>query len=76
MTSSDAVHPNVVELRRELVFDGGSWRYLLIIVTDLSLDPADPEHSRGAITDMVKTVTQHLKATGASGYNTLTIRNP
>lgn len=76
MTTADAVHPHVIELRRELEYDGGTWRYLMIIVTDLSLDPGDPAHSRGAISDMVKTVSRHLKETGASGYNSLTIRNP
>lgn len=72
----EAAHPNVLEIRRELSYDGGTWRYLLVIVTDIPLDPKHPDHKATAVTDMVSTVTKQLRRDGAAGYHSMIVRNP
>lgn len=66
-------HPNVTAVQREMVFVGGKWSYILVIVTDLPLDPGDPDHDGKKINEMVTAVTkaQSQKA----GYHSLVLRN-
>lgn len=68
-------HPNVVETRRELALDQNRWRYILVVLTDLSLDPGDPAHSAEAVDQMVRTVNAAATKAGV-GYDVLSLRNP
>lgn len=68
-------HPHVVETRRELALDQNRWRYILVVVTDLSLDPGDPTHSAKELDQMVRAVNAAASKAGV-GYDVLSIRNP
>jgi len=68
-------HPNVMETRRELTLDQNRWRYILVVLTDLSLDPGDPAYSSKAVDQMVLAINAAAAKAGV-GYDVLTIRNP
>jgi|GEM_PF-5982288 len=67
-------HANVLGVQRELSFENGKWRYGLVVITDLSLDPASAAHSSADIDLMVRAVVAAARAAGA-GYDVMTIRN-
>lgn len=68
-------HPHVIETRRELALDQNRWRYILVVLTDLSLDPGDPTHSAKELDQMVRAVNAAASKAGV-GYDVLSIRNP
>ncbi|MEQ8604113.1 MAG: hypothetical protein RIB45_12415 [Marivibrio sp.] len=68
-------HPNVMGMRRELALDQNRWRYILVVLTDLSLDPGDPAHSAKDLDQMVRAVNAAATKAGV-GYDVLSIRNP
>jgi hypothetical protein len=68
-------HPHVADVRRELVYENGRWRHLLIVVTDLSLDPAAPDHDAKTLNEVIQAVANHAM-TGKSGYHGIVVRNP
>ncbi|MCR9219971.1 MAG: hypothetical protein NXI21_07065 [Alphaproteobacteria bacterium] len=67
-------HPNVLSVQRELSLDQNRWRYGLVIVTDLSLDPGDPAHSPVKLDEMVRAVIAAARQASV-GYDVLTLRN-
>jgi hypothetical protein len=68
-------HPHVLAVRHELSFEQNKWRYGLVIITDLPLDPKHPSHDTGEIDAVVRAVVAGARKSGA-GYDVLTIRNP
>lgn len=68
-------HPHIAEVRREIVYDGGRWRHMLVVVTDLSLDPSAPDHDANALNEIIQTVANSAMETN-SGYHGITVRNP
>ncbi|MBP5855564.1 hypothetical protein KAJ83_00975 [Marivibrio halodurans] len=67
-------HPNAVAVRHELDFDAGKWRYCLIVVTDLPLNPKHPDHKTSEIDGLVRAVVASAQSAGI-GYDVLSIRN-
>ncbi len=68
-------HPHIAEVRRELVYENSRWRHLLIVVTDLSLDPGAPDHDAKTLNDVIQIVANAAIA-GNSGYHGIVVRNP
>jgi hypothetical protein len=68
-------HPHIAEVRREIVYDGGRWRHMLVVVTDLSLDPAAPDHDAKALNDVIQAVANSA-IENQSGYHGIVVRNP
>lgn len=71
----DVDHPNIVDVRRELTLQDGTWKYVMVVVTDLPLDPNHPDHNTKDIDGVTQAVMKAVRKTRA-GYNILTIRNP
>lgn len=67
-------HPNAVAVRHELDYDGGKWRYCLIVVTDIPLNPKHPDHKASEIDGLVRAVVAATQSAGI-GYDVLSIRN-
>lgn len=67
-------HPNVAEVCHELTFEDGKWRYSLIVLTDLPLNPKAPDHDTTVIDTMVRAVVAAARANNV-GYDKLCIRN-
>jgi hypothetical protein len=75
-TAMEAIaHPHIAEVRRELVYEGGNWKHLLIIVTDLNLDPAAPGHDSKILNEIIQMVAS-AAITAKTGYHALVVRNP
>lgn len=68
-------HPNFVSARRELTLENGTWRYVMVVFTDLPLDPNDPGHDPKNIDSLTQAVMKAARK-NRGGYNVLTIRNP
>ncbi len=68
-------HPHVLEVRRELHYDNGNWRHILVVITDLPLDPQQEGHDPKGLNDVIQHVANEaLKA--RNGYNSIAVRNP
>ncbi len=67
-------HPNVVRLERELEWGPGGWAHILVIVTNLSMDPHAPNHDPKALHAMTDAVSTAMRETG-QGYNRIVIRS-
>lgn len=68
-------HPHIAEVRRELVYEGGKWKHLIIIVTDLSLDPNANGHDAKTLNEIIQLVA-NTAISNKSGYHALVVRNP
>ena len=73
-TADDTLPPHVVRTERELVWSPSGWEHVLIIVTDIPVDPGHADHDPGAIHKMTDLVTAGLRAKGL-GFHKLIIRN-
>lgn len=68
-------HPNIVEVQREIVFDGSRWKHMLIVLTDLPLDPQEPGYSVSSLNEIIQRV--QVDATGRKArFSGISIRNP
>jgi len=68
-------NPHVLEVRRELHYDNGNWRHLLIVITDLPLDPQEEGHDPNSLNKVIQHVANAaIKA--KNGYNGIVVRNP
>lgn len=67
-------HPNVVRLERELEWGPDGWAHILVIVTNLSMDPLAPDHNPKALHAMTDAVSNRMRETG-QGYNRIVIRS-
>ena len=68
-------HPHIAEVRRELVYENNRWRHLMIVVTDLSLDPSDPGHDAKTLNEIIQLVA-NTAIENNSGYHGIVVRNP
>jgi|GEM_PF-859303 len=68
-------HPHVLEVRRELHYENGNWRHILIVITDLPIDPQDEGHDANGLNKVIQHVANEaIKA--KNGYNGIVVRNP
>ena len=70
----DVGHEHVVAVQRELAYDNGAWRHVLVVLTDLTLDPNDPGHDRKQLDAMVQAVMAAARK-AQTGFDVLTLRN-
>ncbi|NMM45999.1 hypothetical protein HH303_15990 [Rhodospirillaceae bacterium KN72] len=68
-------HPHIAEVRRELVYETGRWRHMMVVITDLSLDPSAPDHDAKTLNEVIQTVAEQAIA-NKSGYHGIVVRNP
>ena len=68
-------HPHVVDVQREIVFDGGRWKHMLIVLTDLPLDPKAEGYDIKTLDQVIQTVAG-TEISRKSGYHGIVIRNP
>ena len=68
-------HPHIAEVRRELVYENNRWRHLMIVVTDLSLDPSDPGHDAKTLNEIIQLVVSTAIEKN-SGFHGIGNRNP
>lgn len=68
-------HPHVAEVRRELVYENANWRHMLIVVTDLSLDPTAPDHDPKLLNEVIQLIANNAIAKN-QGYHGIVVRNP
>lgn len=68
-------HPHVVDVQREIVFDGGRWKHMMVVLTDLPLDPGAPGYDIKELDKVIQAVANDAISRKA-GYNGIVIRNP
>ncbi|MEQ9488399.1 MAG: hypothetical protein RIM72_05310 [Alphaproteobacteria bacterium] len=66
--------PNVVRLERELEWGPDGWAHILVIVTNLSMDPQSPDHDPTALHAMTDAVSTAMREIG-QGYHRIVIRH-
>ena len=67
-------HPNVTGVLHELTFEDGKWRYSLVVLTDLPLNPKSPTHDTTEIDGMVRAVVAAARK-NSIGYDKLCVRS-
>lgn len=71
---SEILHPGVVRIERELTWSASGWEHVVIVVTDVPLDPAEPGHDAAELHAIAESVSKELKRKG-QGFSRLTIKN-
>jgi len=71
---AEILHPGVVRIERELSWTAAGWEHVVIVVTDVPLDPGDPGHDPTELHAIAESVSLDLKRKG-QGFSRLTIRN-
>ena len=65
-------HPHIRKVVRQLEWDGGDWKHVLIIKTDLSLNTQSKDYDKKAVNQLVSAVSNTLKNARA-GYHKVKI---
>ncbi len=73
MPDDNANHPGVIRIERELSWSPAGWEHVLVIVTDLQVDPNDPTYNAAALRGMAEAVSAELREK-RQGFNRLVIR--
>ena len=71
---AEILHPGVVRIERELTWSAAGWEHVVIVVTDVPVDPAQTGHDPAELHAIAESVSQDLKRKG-QGFSRLTIRN-
>ncbi len=71
---AEILHPGVVRIERELTWSEAGWEHVVIVITDVPLDPAAPGHDARELHAIAESVSRDLKRKG-QGFSRLTIRN-
>ncbi|RED53264.1 hypothetical protein [Aestuariispira insulae] len=65
-------HPRIRKVVRQLEWDGGDWKHILIIKTDLSLNTQSADYDKEAVNQLVTAISTTLKNAKA-GYHKIKI---
>lgn len=68
-------HPNIVKVERELSWSPSGWEHVVVIITDIPLDPAAPRHDSQKLHAVAEHVGRTMKQDG-QGFSRLVIKNP
>ena len=71
---AELLHPGVVRIERELTWSAAGWEHVVIVITDVPLDPGDAAHDPVELHAIAESVSRHLKRKG-QGFSRLTIKN-
>lgn len=67
-------HPHIVRIERELSWSPAGWEHIVVIVTDVPLDPAAEGHDAQKLHSVADYVGRNMKQHG-QGFSRLVIRN-
>ena len=65
-------HPRIRKVIRQLEWEAGDWKHVLIIKTDLSLNADDKDYDGAAVDNLVKAISNTLK-NAKSGFHKIKI---
>jgi len=67
-------HPDIVKVERELSWSPAGWEHIVVIVTDIPLDPSAPAHDAQKLHSVADHVGRTMKRNG-QGFSRLVIKN-
>ncbi|WP_425404850.1 hypothetical protein [Hwanghaeella sp.] len=67
-------HPNIISIERELSWSPAGWEHIVVIVTDIPLDPSNQGHDAQKLHSVADHVGRTMKRNG-HGFSRLVIRN-
>lgn len=66
--------PGVTALKREMHWDGGEWKYVLVVETDRELDPNSSSFDAQGLHEMMEAVGRRLQEQ-QSGYHSIVLKS-
>ncbi|RVU39355.1 hypothetical protein EOI86_08975 [Hwanghaeella grinnelliae] len=67
-------HPNIIRVDHELSWSPAGWEHIVVIITDIPLDPSASNHDAQKLHSVADHVGRSLKQKG-QGFSRLVIRN-
>jgi len=67
-------HPNIIRVDRELSWSPTGWEHIVVIITDIPLDPSASDHDAQKLHAVADHVGRNMKRNG-QGFSRLVIRN-
>ncbi len=69
---TDIRHPRIRNVKRQIEWTDGTWRHVIVVTTDLSLDSRASDYDSAAVNELVNAIGASLREADA-GYQTIRI---